>query len=55
MHIDPEHTAGGHSHEHTHADGTTHTHPHEHPHDHTHDCGQSCDHCQTPCEHTPME
>ena len=35
MHLDHDHSMGGHTHEHTHADGTTHT--HEHTHEHTHD------------------
>ena len=41
MHLDHDHSMGGHTHEHTHADGTTHTHEHthdqEHVHPHTHE------------------
>ena len=41
MHLDHDHSMGGHTHEHTHADGTTHTHEHthdqEHAHPHTHE------------------
>lgn len=41
MHLDHNHSMGGHTHEHTHADGTTHTHEHthdqEHAHPHTHE------------------
>lgn len=60
MHLDHDHVSGGHTHEHTHADGTTHTHEHTHTdgaaHDHTHGCDtHACGSCQTPCEHTPME
>ena len=56
-----EHTHDGHthSHEHSHAHSHDHAHPHEHDHlhaeGHTHDCAGGCDHCHTPCEHTPME
>ncbi len=60
-----EHSHDGqiHSHEHTHAHCHDHEHPHNHDHlhgeghahDHTHDCAGGCDHCHTPCEHTPME
>ncbi len=56
---------GGHTHEHTHADGTTHTHEHTHEemhalgiphdHDHDHDCAHDCGSCASQCEHTPME
>ena len=41
MHLDHDHSMGGHTHEHTHADGTTHTHEHTHDqeraHPHTHE------------------
>ena len=41
MHLGHDHSMGGHTHEHTHADGTTHTHEHthdqEHAHPHTHE------------------
>ena len=41
MHLDHNHSMGGHTHEHTHADGITHTHEHthdqEHAHPHTHE------------------
>lgn len=41
MHLDHDHSMGGHTHEHTHADGITHTHEHthdqEHAHPHTHE------------------
>lgn len=41
MHLDHDHSMGGHTHEHTHADGITHTHEHthdqEHAHTHTHE------------------
>ena len=41
MHLDHDHSMGGHTHEHTHADGTPHTHEHthdqEHAHPHTHE------------------
>lgn len=41
MHLDHDHSMGGHTHEHTHADGTTHAHEHthdqEHAHPHTHE------------------
>ena len=41
MHLDHDHSMGGHTHEHTHADGTTHPHEHthdqEHAHPHTHE------------------
>ena len=41
MHLDHDHSMGGHTHEHTHADGSTHTHEHthdqEHAHPHTHE------------------
>ncbi|HIS60353.1 MAG TPA: cobalt transporter [Candidatus Faecousia faecipullorum] len=40
MHLDHDHTMGGHTHEHHH---------------HDHDCGGKCSGCGTPCEHTPME
>ena len=60
-----EHTHDGHTHthEHTHSHTHDHAHPHDHDHlhdhshadDHSHDCGGSCGHCHTPCEHTPME
>lgn len=60
-----EHTHDGHTHtrEHTHSHSHDHAHPHDHEHlhdqahdhHHSHDCGGSCGHCQTPCEHTPME
>ena len=60
-----EHTHDGHthSHEHTHAHSHDHAHPHEHDHlhgeghahEHSHDCAGGCDHCHTPCQHTPME
>src|SRR5437764_855529 len=33
---EPSEDAGQHSHEHTHADGTTHSHPHAHVEDHLH-------------------
>lgn len=71
MHLDHDHSMGGHTHEHTHADGTTHTHEHthdqEHAHPHTHeemhalgiphdhDCAHDCGSCASQCEHTPME
>lgn len=57
MHFDHDPSATSHTHEHTH-DGVTHTHPHDHSdasHAHSHDCASSCDGCQAPCEHTPME
>ena len=60
-----EHTHDGHphTHEHSHAHSHDHAHPHEHDHlhgeghthEHSHDCAGHCDHCHTPCEHTPME
>ncbi len=60
-----EHSHGGevHTHEHTHAHTHGHEHPHDHDHlhadgqahDHSHDCAAGCDHCHTPCQHTPME
>ena len=60
-----EHSHGDqvHSHEHTHAHCHDHEHPHDHDHlhaeghahEHSHDCSGGCDHCHTPCEHTPME
>lgn len=41
MHLNHDHSMGGHTHEHTHADGITHTHEHthdqEHAHPHTHE------------------
>lgn len=40
MHLDHDHTMGGHTHEHHH---------------HDHDCGGKCSGCGTRCEHTPME
>lgn len=71
MHLDHDHSMGGHTHEHTHADGTTHTHEHTHdqeharPHTHEemhalgiphdHDCAHNCGSCASQCEHTPME
>ena len=71
MHLDHDHSMGGHTHEHTHADGITHTHEHthdqEHAHPHTHeemhalgiphdhDCAHDCGSCASQCEHTPME
>ena len=39
MHLDHDHTMGGHTHEHH----------------HDHGCGGKCSGCGTPCEHTPME
>ena len=36
MHLDHDHSMGAHTHEHTHADGTTHTHEHTHDQAHTH-------------------
>lgn len=36
MHLDHDHSMGGHTHEHTHADGTTHTHEHTHDQEHAH-------------------
>ena len=60
-----EHTHDGqtHTHEHTHEHTHDHTHPHDHDHlhgeghthDHAHQCAGGCGHCQTPCEHTPLE
>ena len=60
-----EHTHDGqtHTHEHAHSHSHDHAHPHDHEHlhdhghehHHSHDCGGSCGHCHTPCEHTPME
>lgn len=41
-----------HTHEHTH-EGEHHHHHHDHEHEHCHE--HECAHCQTPCEHTPME
>lgn len=41
MHIDHDHV-GSHCHEHTHD---------HHDHEHSHDCA----HCDTPCEHSPMD
>ena len=69
MHIDSEHVAGGHDHEHaqTHEhtqDGVAHTqehtqaHTHHHDgaeHTHSHECSQDCASCAGTCEHTPME
>ena len=49
-----EHTHS-HSHDHTHSHDHDHLHDHDHDHHHSHDCGGSCGHCHTPCEHTPME
>lgn len=41
MHLGHDHSMGGHTHEHTHADGTVHSHEHtheqEHNHPHTHE------------------
>ena len=45
MHLDHDHTMGGHDH--------AHTHEHEHEHDHAHctsDCGACGEHCHTPME-----
>ena len=60
-----EHSHGDqvHSHPHYHSHAHDHDHPHDHAHlhgeghahDHEHDCARGCDHCHTPCEHTPME
>ncbi|MBQ2383924.1 MAG: cobalt transporter [Oscillospiraceae bacterium] len=60
-----EHSHGDqvHSHPHYHSHAHDHDHPHDHAHlhgeghahDHEHDCAGGCDHCHTPCEHTPME
>lgn len=36
MHLDHDHSMGGHTHEHTHADGITHTHEHTHDQEHAH-------------------
>lgn len=41
-----------HTHAHTH-EGEHHHHHHDHEHEHCHE--HECAHCQTPCEHTPME
>lgn len=57
------HDGNTHTHEHTHSHSHDHAHPHDHDHlhdhgqdhHHSHDCGGSCSHCHTPCEHTPME
>ena len=52
MHLDHDHI-GAHTHEHTHADGTTHSHEHQHPHDHTHADGTTHTHeHQHPHDHT---
>ena len=63
MHLPNDQISGAHTHEHTHCHTHDHAHPHEHDHlhdhdhthDHSHDCGSGCGHCQTPCQHTPME
>ena len=44
-----------HSHDHDHPHDHAHLHGEDHVHDHEHDCAGGCDHCHTPCEHTPME
>ena len=44
-----------HSHDHDHPHDHAHLHGEDHVHDHEHDCASGCDHCHTPCEHTPME
>lgn len=46
MHDEHEHSV--HTHEHTHADGTVHTHEHTHPHEHTHEHTHGG--CQGGCE-----
>lgn len=43
-----------HTHAHTH-EGEHHHHHHDHEHEHEHCPDHECAHCQTPCEHTPME
>ena len=71
MHIDHDHVAGGHTHDHQHAHTHEHTHEHTHDHvhphnhdhlheeghthDHSHGCAGSCGSCASKCEHTPME
>lgn len=65
MHLDHDHSMGGHTHTHEHTHDQEHAHPHTHEemhalgiphdHDHDHDCAHDCGSCASQCEHTPME
>ena len=63
MHLDHDHSMGGHTHEHTHDQEHAHPHTHEemhalgipHDHDHDHDCAHNCGSCASQCEQTPTE
>lgn len=51
MHLDHDHSIGGHDHPHTHEE----MHAMGIPHDHDHHCDHTCGGCASKCEHTPME
>lgn len=56
MHLDHDHSMGGHTHEHTHEEMHALGIPHDHDHEHEHDgCAHECGSCASHCEHTPME
>ena len=59
MHLDHDHSMGGHTHDQEHAHPHTHEEMHAlgipHDHDHDHDCTHNCGSCASQCEHTPME